>query len=340
MRITSPEADNMCRVSILCEGKKMSSNKLISAPKSFFEGKKLPLWFAAGLAILVAIALSVFLMSLAQQTKYYVLTKAVDARTLITPDMLEEVPTNLGGEPPTALTMEEVATNELYAKTKLNPGDIITQSNAGELSPLSAGLPDDFVIASFTANANSAAGGNIQRGDYIDIFVTSNEEANLIFQRVLVVETAKDLAATEPDDTITATEDTPTAPYRMGVPELYTVGVTQADAAKLALASQQSLYIVLSSPESVENGVQPVSLGISLSDLLAGEAGDSGEGTDHFFRSAEEIANDKSNDKTTKAEEEENSEEPTNEETTPPTDEVVTPPVDDLQVEVEPVPES
>tara|TARA_B100001146_G_C16170793_1_gene429981 strand:- start:505 stop:1404 length:900 start_codon:yes stop_codon:yes gene_type:complete len=256
-----------------------------TAPKknSYFQGRKMWFLVAGGLGLLTVVILVVFLQGLISTTTYYVVNREVPARTLITPDMLAEVVTSDGGQPPTAYTLADVATGELYSKFQLEPGDILTSSNSGALIPLSDGLPSDFVIASFTASPNNSAGGNITRGDYVDIYYLEGEQAQLVFQRVLIVDATSDVSAGATDETITTTTDTATAGYRVGIPFVYTVGLSQEDAAKMALASQGVLYLTISSPDSVNNGATPTTLGVSIADMLAGIVGDSGAGTDNTF---------------------------------------------------------
>lgn len=264
----------------------MSSPTIKASKKSYFQDRKV--WFltAAGLGLVTMILLAFFLQNLVSTSKYYVLVRDLPARTLITPDMLEERIVSSGGQPPTAIDISQISGNEVYTKVDLNMGDTITSSNAGTLLPLTAGLPSDFVVASFTVNPNSAAGGNIKRGDYIDIFfVEPNQDSNLLFQRMLVIETASNLInPSSSDETLTATGETATAQFKGGVPEMYTVGVSQEDAAKLAIiAGQTNLYVVLSSRDSVEKGADPTILGFNIRDLFGEEVQDSGKGTDNGF---------------------------------------------------------
>lgn len=262
-----------------------------TAPKksSYFQGRKMWFLVAGGLGLLTVIILVVFLQGLISTTTYYVVNREVPARTLITPDMLAEVVTSEGGQPPTAYTLADVATGELYSKFQLEPGDILTSSNSGPLVPLSEGLPSNFVIASFTASPNNSAGGNITRGDYVDIYYLEGEQAQLVFQRVLIVDATSDVSAGATDESITTTTDTATAGYRVGIPFVYTVGLSQEDAAKMALASQGILYLTISSPDSVNNGATPTTLGVGISDMLSGIVGDSGAGTDNTFGNGGEV---------------------------------------------------
>lgn len=262
----------------------MTTPNIKAQKSSYFQGRKMWFWVAGGLGVITLTLLVIFLQSLISTTTYYVLNRDVPARTQITPDMLEERKVSEGGQPPTALGLENFAESEVYTKFSLTAGDILSSSNAGSLIPLGAGLPKNFSIASFTASPNNAAGGNVTRGDYVDIYYIEPEQggSKLIFQRVLIVDATSDISSGG-DETVATTEDTATAPYRVGIPTLYTVGLSQEDVAKLALASQGTLYVTISSADAVEKGVGDTTLGFSIGDMLADAVGDSGAGTDNTF---------------------------------------------------------
>lgn len=277
----------------------MTTPKIDTQKRSFFQDRKMWFWIAAGSGLVTLIVLVIFLQALISTTKYYVLNTDVPARTAITATMLTEQVVSSGGEPKNAIDIAlvneaEMLGTPLYSKASLLAGDILTESNVGDLIPLRQGIPEDFVVASFSADPNSSAGGNVKRGDYIDVFFVGDEETTLLFQRILILDTTTDLAAgesaeaTDPAEagtTPTATEDTATASYRGGVPFLYTVGMTQADALKLAATSNGKYYVVLTSAKDVvnKNGVAAKTFGMSLGDVVSSTAGDSGLGTDNSF---------------------------------------------------------
>jgi Flp pilus assembly protein CpaB len=279
----------------------MTTPKIDTQKRSFFQDRKMWFWIAAGSGLVTLIVLVIFLQSLISTTKYYVLNTDVPARTLITTDMLQEQVVSSGGQPPTAIDIADVFSNQLYSKASLTAGDIITKSNVGDLIPLRQGIPEDFVVASFTSDANTSAGGNIKRGDYVDVFYVGDGQSNLLFQRILILDTTTDLnageapAAAAPADgaaaaPVATTDDTATASYRGGIPFLYTVGLTQKDALKLSAASTGKFYVVLTSAKDVEKGAAEKTLGMSLNDALSAPAGDSGKGTDRFFGEKKEEA--------------------------------------------------
>lgn len=275
----------------------MTTPKIDTQKRSFFQDRKMWFWIAAGSGLVTLIVLVIFLQSLISTTKYYVLNQDVAARTPITATMLTEQVVSSGGQPPTALDISAFTdeTHPVYSKTALTAGDILTASNAGDLIPLRQGIPKDFVVTSFSADPNSSAGGNIKRGDYIDVFYVGDNQSSLLFQRILVLDTTTDLNSGAPTDSkdaaaaggtaATTKDSTATTAYRGGVPFLYTVGMTQADALKLSAASAGKFYVVLSSEKDAlnENGVSSKTLGMSLNDVLSSSAGDSGKGTDSSF---------------------------------------------------------
>lgn len=278
----------------------MSSTTPVNSKPSFFEGRKLWFLISAALGLIATILLVLIFQGLTSTTTYYVLNQNVPARTLITQKMLTEVVTSTGGQPPTALDVNTIGQGDTYSKFALNPGDVVTSSNAGDLTPLTQGLPDNYVVASFTASPNLSAGGNIQRGDYINITAVlsggTDVTSHMILQRVLVLGTTSDLEGTSggsTDDststdgstgTAEAGDQNPTSQYASGVPAVYTVGVTQEDANKIALATQQStLYLTLTSEEAVKKGAQPADIENMMTDLFTGEVGDSGKDTDNSF---------------------------------------------------------
>lgn len=279
----------------------MTTPKIDTQKRSFFQDRKMWFWIAAGSGLVTLIVLVIFLQSLISTTKYYVLVKDVPARTLITTDMLQEQVVSAGGQPPTAIDIADVFSNELYSKTSLNTGDIITNSNVGDLIPLRQGIPEDFVIASFSSDPNNSAGGNAKRGDYIDVFYVQDGQSSLLFQRILILDTTTDLnagaaeaAPAEAADPAAAapvaTDGTATSAYRGGLPFLYTVGLSQNDALKLSAASTGKFYVVLTSAKDVEKGATDKTLGMSMNDVLSTPAGDSGKGTDRFFGKEKEKA--------------------------------------------------
>lgn len=276
-----------------------------SSKKNFFNGRKVPFVLAAIAFVIAASIIFVLLQAITATATYYVLNKDLPARSIITQAELTAVTTSEGGQPRTALNLGDVLSSQVYTKYSLHAGDILTTSNSGALTSLNKGLPKDFVVASFKAAPSVAAGGKIQRGDYVDIFAINPDTkgAHLFLQRALIVDATSDLdsGSSTPANSSTSTDASGTtagaaAPaggksvsaadssaYRSGIPVLFTVGLSQTDAAKLAVASKGEMYVVLSSSQSASNGALNADVGAGASDIFSGSVGDAGTGTDNTF---------------------------------------------------------
>lgn len=131
-------------------------------------------------ALIVAIAVGIFfsLSKLFATETYYVMNSDVPAKAQITPTMVIPQETGKGTAPANALSMEDIQRGTLFAKYPLFAGDVLANSNAGAVSNNFDGIPDDWVVVSFTASANNAVDGKIMRGDYFDIIgVTGDPSA-------------------------------------------------------------------------------------------------------------------------------------------------------------------
>lgn len=274
-------------------------SNIVTPKKNFFEGRKLWFFFAAVAALLTAVLIFVIVSQLTSTTKYYVLNADVPARTLITETNLIEQVVSTGGQPPTALGLDEVLSGEVYAKTALKQGDVLTPSNTGPLTPITEGIPDGFVTATFVAPASAAAGGKAERGTYVDVVsVGENADgeptAGYVLQHALITDATIDLdnyvsaSSEEPVtdengnivETASASED---SAIRAGIPTTYTVALDPRDAAKLLLAADATtIYVVLSAEQ--ESGVNVPERDISVTEAELREIiGDAGLGTDNKF---------------------------------------------------------
>jgi hypothetical protein len=264
-----------------------------NAIKGLFEGSKLWVTLAAICALVAAGLGFVLLNAVSSTTTYYVINREIPARTQLTVDMLTPRVASVGGQPPTAMGIAEVATGEVFAKFDLAPGDVLTSSNAGSLTPLTAGIPEDFVVASFLADPSSAAAGNISRGDYIDIFIVGDRDglsvSRLVMQRVLVLAATIDLDGEEE----VAPAEEGEATVSNVIPSLFTVGVSLENAATLALIADGSVgdaYVVLSSIQSVTDGAEDADISDNGDDLFTRISSDAGVGTDNTFAAPGTIA--------------------------------------------------
>lgn len=144
------------------------------------------------ISVIIAIVLFVgvyFGLSSAFETeKYYVLNTNVAARTQIKPQMLTEVVVSKGGSPHNAITLAEVKQGSIFTQYPLMAGDILSVSNTGAKASVTNGIPDDWVITSFSINANSAVGGNIDKGNYFDIIGVKSDGAKYLYTNVLALD--------------------------------------------------------------------------------------------------------------------------------------------------------
>lgn len=271
-------------------------------------GKGFMFILAAISAVVVVLVVFLLLSRVVAQTQYYVLNKDVAARTQITQSDLTPITVSVGGAP-RSYTLADVESDPLFAKYNLSAGDVLTDSNvSNQLADLRAGLPNNFVVTSFTADPSDAASGKIQAGDYVDLYVVdtsvqNNPNAHLFLQRVLILDAQVDLnqAASTTDSasgtttggttdgTTTGTSDASStgnnaansAATRAGVPSLFTVGLSPENAARLLAAKQYDTISAVISSKSATAGTSAGStdVGASGSDVLSGDAPDAGAGT-------------------------------------------------------------
>jgi hypothetical protein len=278
----------------------LSKGKSSSGTSSIKGGKVL--WTAAiVMAILVAGSMFALLSSVASTSTYYVLNQNVPARTQITPSMMTAVVTSDGGQPRNAATLADVQTGKVFSKYALNTGDVVSMSNSGPLTAINVGVPDTYVITSFSVEAKNAVAGRVKRGDYIDVIAVTtstngDERSKYILRNVLVLDVNSDLAQVGATTASTATANSAagtstgatasdSAAARGGVPSLYTVGLPPVDAARLALAVNDTLFIVLSPVQDSKGGVTPADISVNQSDLFGDSAvGNAGLGTDPTFQ--------------------------------------------------------
>ena len=251
-------------------------------------GSKVWLTVAIGASLMVAGLVFVILSQVTSTVTYYVLNQDVTARSQVTADMLAPVTTAQGGEPRNAIDPSHLSPDPVYASYDLFEGDILTPSNVGLFTSIQDGIPEDFVVASFSVPAENAVAGKVARGDYIDLIAVGSTEdggdgiAQYILRHVLVLDTAADLAAETSSDV--AAED---EAVRSGVPTLYTVALPEEDAAKLAAIQGAPLLVVLT-PTGYD-GEEDDSIFVNPSDIFGPDVtlGDSGRGTDPTFSGGE-----------------------------------------------------
>lgn len=278
-----------------------SSAAKAKKPSKLFSGNKT--WFVFAIISAVAAAAVIFgvLSQVVATTTYYVLGTNVAARSQITPDMLKPVTTSQGGQPGNALDIGEISKKATYAKYALKAGDIVTQSNTGDFQPLSQGIPADYVVASFSADAKNSVAGKLATGNYVDLIAVnagnSQSVAKYVLRHVLVMDVSADPSTIGSNSSETSTASGSTDPnaanaaqqksaqdkLRSGIPSLYTVALPPADAAKLALVKDTPLMVVLS-PASSDKSFTDQNIQTTQGEVFSDAAvGNSGKNTDPTF---------------------------------------------------------
>lgn len=252
--------------------------------RSLLKRSKTLLTFASICAIAAGLGVFIVISQLLSQTSYYVLNQNVPARTLIEDSMLTEVRTTNGAQPRNSLDVGDVQSGEVYSKYALETGDVLSPSNAGALTRINEGIPEDFVVMSFTVPAEQAVAGNVKRGDYIDIIgttgtaVDSSSLARYSLRHVLVLDVlATPRALNQGEGEQAAAE----GGEGTGVANLYTVALSEKDASTLALLNGTSYHIVLSPAEGADS---PEDIRSTGDDVFGNEpVDDSGAGTSPSF---------------------------------------------------------
>lgn len=185
-----------------------------------------PIYIAIVGVSLAAFVVALLLLSNVFKTEtYYVLNKNVPAQTLITPEMVSPVVTSEGSTPPNSIGLAEIQEGNIYSQYPLSSGDILSKSSIGELDGIEVGVPDSWVITSFTVDSSSTVGGRIERGSYFDIMATSEKGTFYLFSNVLALDVSSGGESKESDAEGNIVSSGPTTEI--------TVGMSPANAAKL-----------------------------------------------------------------------------------------------------------
>lgn len=209
-----------------------------SKSAGLFKNAKI-LWLGmAILLVFVFVGTLQLLKSVYQTETYYVLNQDVPTRTQITMDMLTPVVTSAGTAPGGAAgaseatrrsereeILAEVQSGQAFAQFPLVSGDVLSPSNIGALSDISVGVPDSWVITSFSVDYNNAVQGRIQRGTYFDMMIVGDSGAYYPFVNVLALETSTGSAKSSAGNTDASGQNATTS--------VYTVGMSPQNAAKL-----------------------------------------------------------------------------------------------------------
>lgn len=284
-------------MSLFSKGESSSSggNAKTSKTNSKFSGNKTWFGFAIVAGLVAAALIFGILSQMLATTTYYVLNTEVPSRSQITEDMLTEVSASKGTEPRNALSKSDVAYGEVYAKIALNSGDVLSASNTGNEVSLQEGIPEDFVVVSFLAEPNNAVGGKLNSGNYIDIFATSENASGTkvtksILRHVIIVDATASASDYQESEDVTDETDAQDSLRSAGVPFLYTVALSEDDAAKLANVRDDNIFIGLSSAKS-SKAFEDKNVIIDSSKIYGDQkVGNSGAGTDPNFGQAEDAS--------------------------------------------------
>lgn len=204
----------------------------------FFKNAKI-IWFGIAVLLIFVFVGTLMLLRSAYQTEtYYVLNQDIPTRTQITMDMLSPVVTSAGTAPGGTLEMtpeqrlsereailSSVQSGSAYTQFPLKAGDVLSPSSVGALSDISVGVPDNWVITSFSVDYNNAVQGRIQRGTYFDIMVVADSGAYYPFVNILALETATGSGTSSAEGQDASGMNASTS--------IYTVGMSPENAGKL-----------------------------------------------------------------------------------------------------------
>lgn len=232
------------------------------------------------LIILVFIGVLSLLRSIYQTETYYVLTQDVQAQSRVTAEMLSPIVTSKDTAPPNAIdpTSEDFQAGAVFTRYPLTAGDIITSSNAGGREDISVGIPDEWVVTSFSVSADDAVGGRIQRGYYFDIMIATSDQAFYPFVNVLALDTTVSL------NSASSSRAADTEEAHAGQTTQYVVGMPPQDAARLQQIVNQyggDMKLLLSPRQNEYNAPQLASYSGTFS--YEGDTKNMGAQTDRTF---------------------------------------------------------
>lgn len=240
--------------------------------------------WAAVLAIMALVGAGVFMIlkSVTQTETYYILNTDVSSRIEVTPDMLDPIQISKGSDADnvfnqTTLTVSDIQSGGWFSKHPLSAGDMLTTSSVGPYEDIASGVPDEWVVTSFSVSARNALGGRITPGTYFDIMIATQDYATYPFVNVL----ALDATSSTDNPGLVETE----AAYSGEISE-YVVAMSPEDAAKLhnIMAKYGSEVKLLLSPR--QNGYEAPQIS-EYDGMFTYEAGERpknlGEDTDYTF---------------------------------------------------------
>lgn len=256
------------------------------AKKASLKGNKIIVLIAALLMVMVFFGSLTFLKNLIQEETYYVLNTELPTRTMVLPENLQPVTTSKGTAP-VGISLEQVQAGGVFTRYPVGAGDVLTASNttSGGLDDIASGVPDSWVVTSFSVPADNAAGGRITRGVYFDMMILSDDGTYFPYVNMLALDTSVSLSGASNSNAINTEE------AKSGQTSMYYVAMPPAEVAKFQDMIRQhggAIQLIMSPRQ---NEYMPVDLsayeGPFKFDLESQELIDSGVGTDNSFAPAD-----------------------------------------------------
>lgn len=223
--------------------------------------KTVSLGIAVGAALVAAGGAYVVVSSAQPDTmKVYSLTQPLAANQLVTSTDIQVREVTPDGEIDVYITEEDLNNQLWFAQVGLPAGTPLTTTVVGTETKTQIDLPDNTVIASFEADPASAVAGKVQAGSYINITAVGDdangdEVARIILNRIYVLDVTTDVSSVSSTGSQNVDDSEQPGPNNPaiygGIPSLYTVAVTNEQAAKLALARNADLYITITKKDAV-----------------------------------------------------------------------------------------
>lgn len=240
-----------------------------------FRNNKLIYALIAALMVVAFVLTLTIIRGIAQTETYYVLKEDVPTRSQVTPEMLTPVTTSAGSAP-RARSVADVQGGTIFTKFPLTAGDVLTDSNSGAREDISTGVPDNWVITSFSVMADDAVGGRIRRGVYFDVMVVDDTGSYYPFVNMLALDTTVSL------NNASSNQAAETQEAAKGQTTQYVVGLPPDQAAELQTIAKKGGIKLLLSPRQNEYN-QPRLADYAGTFKYSGNPKNAGKGTDYSF---------------------------------------------------------
>lgn len=175
-----------------------------------------------------------------------VTTAEIRANEPLVADKLAVAEWPAGLTPPEALTVADLEAQTYFAKVNLPAGEPITKTIAQTATRTSTDVPEGYVVASFKVAPENAAAGKVQAGSFVDILVAVDSGESVVALSNIYILDAQSAADPGSSSVDAENQPGPNSPALYGgIPTLYTVAVTEAQAKVLNSVKDLGLYLVL-----------------------------------------------------------------------------------------------